>query len=441
MEESYKFVFGTLQKWLIKSVKKLCSRCYANRNPNISGSSNSSRAGSFCKKFKMLSTAHYFVEIYLLKVESILKQMHQKFEETSGQIVSKMDEMGSRIDDLEKSIGDILQQAAISDIEFVESESRSDVKNWIKFFGFEEEKWLRDVQDIIHIEFMLPPESQVLYHNGRFLDINLTLSQSGIVEHDMILVAHKHVSDHIYSSNSFEQLNEPPISRRPTPIWKDKQRQGAPKLPLISNEKTLPVMPNSSSILYSGNTPNLTTPILPNSRNEGQLFPQVASTTQGQIAKPERPERPQGNTRPVPVPISQFPQQDNNLSRSQGNSSPMTSSVALLNLPIESRSRSRSAPQAVSQLSPMREETDPKVQQALLEKIRKKNVNNNMQKALEYHPESFGRVTMLYTKTMINGVDVKAFIDSGAQMSVISPECAEKCKITHLIDERYKGVA
>ncbi|KAI3380083.1 hypothetical protein SNEBB_001501 [Seison nebaliae] len=73
--------------------------------------------------------------------------------------------------------------------------------------------------------------------------------------------------------------------------------------------------------------------------------------------------------------------------------------------------------------------------------IRQQNVEENMLKAIEHFPESFATVSMLYINCKVNNVSLKAFVDSGAQMTIMSEECAKRCNLAHLIDERFRGMA
>ena len=84
---------------------------------------------------------------------------------------------------------------------------------------------------------------------------------------------------------------------------------------------------------------------------------------------------------------------------------------------------------------------DPEYQAKIAQDIQQKNIDENMEAALEYTPESFSRVVMLYINCKVNGVPVKALVDSGARSTVMSAACAERCNIMRLVDRRFAGVA
>lgn len=85
--------------------------------------------------------------------------------------------------------------------------------------------------------------------------------------------------------------------------------------------------------------------------------------------------------------------------------------------------------------------SNPEFQAEIQRRIKSQVIAKNIEQAMEENPESFARVSMLYIDVTVNNVPIKAFVDSGAQTTIMSPSAAESCNITHLIDERYGGIA
>lgn len=72
-------------------------------------------------------------------------------------------------------------------------------------------------------------------------------------------------------------------------------------------------------------------------------------------------------------------------------------------------------------------------------KIQEEQINEAYETMMREYPETLTRVLMLYVEMKINKQPVQAFVDSGAQTSVMSMACAERCNLLRLVDKRFAG--
>ena len=82
---------------------------------------------------------------------------------------------------------------------------------------------------------------------------------------------------------------------------------------------------------------------------------------------------------------------------------------------------------------------NPEAQREIESRINQKNIDENLKYAQEYVPEMFAKVTMLYIDIKVHGKAMQAFVDSGAQSTILSKKCAEKLEIMRLADTRFSG--
>ena len=86
-------------------------------------------------------------------------------------------------------------------------------------------------------------------------------------------------------------------------------------------------------------------------------------------------------------------------------------------------------------------DTDLATQAGIEEAIKRANIQHNLNQALEYSPELYGTISMLYVQCEVNRCAVKALVDTGAEATIMSWACAARCGVVRLVDERFAGVA
>ncbi|KIH55791.1 aspartyl protease [Ancylostoma duodenale] len=65
------------------------------------------------------------------------------------------------------------------------------------------------------------------------------------------------------------------------------------------------------------------------------------------------------------------------------------------------------------------------------------HLDKRLERAITAFPECFAKTPMLYLQAQLNGREILALIDTGAQASIISNEATEKCRMTVAVDKRF----
>ncbi|CAI4038613.1 hypothetical protein SMKI_05G2240 [Saccharomyces mikatae IFO 1815] len=84
---------------------------------------------------------------------------------------------------------------------------------------------------------------------------------------------------------------------------------------------------------------------------------------------------------------------------------------------------------------------DPDNRERIAELLDQQAIDEQLRNAIEYTPEMFTQVPMLYINIEINNYPVKAFVDTGAQTTIMSTRLAKKTGLSRMIDKRFIGEA
>ena len=241
----------------------------------------------------------------------------------------------------------------------------------------------------MEVEGLSNPQSVLLLHNMQPMnDLDKALAEYGIQEDDVIMILEQ--AEH--------EAAPPPVQSQPQSV------QG--QLPPI----------NWGAIAVPGATP-----------------------TQAQAQAPVNPDDPdvvRRQLRSNPYALSTLQQRNPPLHQAVMNQDPRVFREAYQQHVQKVRDGERDRIRMINS-----DPFDLDAQTRIAHEIEQRNIEENMTAAIEYTPESFSRVVMLYVDIKVNGVHVKALVDSGARATIMSERCAERCNVMRLVDKRFAGVA
>ncbi|RZC65950.1 hypothetical protein C5167_009639 [Papaver somniferum] len=203
---------------------------------------------------------------------------------------------------------------------------------------------------------------------------------------------------------------------------------------LLEVETRVPLQ--QQQLLFNGNELNNSSKLSSFNVKDGELLVmKVATAAPSRVANNDLNINPDGSC-VNPGAFQQHVRRDSNMMTQLLQSDPELAQVILGNDLNKLQNLMRDRHQQRSHLRRQQEEElallnadpfDVEAQKRIEAAIRQKGIDENWEAAIEHNPEAFARVVMLYVNMEVNGVPLKAFVDSGAQSTIISKSCAERC--------------
>jgi DNA damage-inducible protein 1 len=308
---------------------------------------------------------------------------------------------------------------------------------------------VEDIQAILQVETGIPIAQQLLFHDGRVLEPSRSVEQSGIKDGDLLFIRQRQASVQQQQRQPRQTPTASTTSTTINPLDLAQQLQARMNRNQSSpSASQTPSQMNPNSQRQSTTTTTATATATANenlnltlqqrlaeSMRAAFQSPSVATSARAAAAGPPDATAVRDEILANDQLLSQVLERNPQLANAV-----LNGDLAEIERVVKAQWEARKAYEervARIEADPMSKEA----QEAIAADINAKNVQDNMELAMEHNPESFGRVVMLYINCQVNGINVKAFVDSGAQMTIMSESCAQRCNVTHLIDRRWSGMA